>query len=305
MARRGFAGWVAVGLSTLASAFWAFWGSIEAFHEGWAARGWLENVAGLLAYLSPMFIVMALALLSIIWRRLGPALNFVVAALTVWFLDLHPSVFAVLAVPLFAVAGLYFYGRPEPRRWALRIIVGIPLVTAIVCGAYPGWLAVTRQDDGDYGLRIIDGNGVRLAWAPRGPGWADKTANWNEAQDACEHLSRDGSRLESLPVRVWRLPTVDEAVRSAVRRGRNAGGEWEARSRRARYRVPPNKETPLWTRYSQAMYRWTSTEAGSTRAYRVVWNGYANTLTKTVRVHFRCVADPALVSTALPGEARR
>jgi hypothetical protein len=32
---RQILGWIAVGLSTLAGCFWAFWGIIENFHEGW------------------------------------------------------------------------------------------------------------------------------------------------------------------------------------------------------------------------------------------------------------------------------
>lgn len=298
MKRRGVAGWSAVGISTLFSAFWAFWGSIEAFHEGWIAREWTANLAGAVAYLIPMLAIMASALASILWPRFGPALHLAVAAVAVWRFELYdrPAVLATLAVPLCVVCGLYFYGITEPRKWALRALVGIPIATAIVSGAYPAWLAVTRQDDGNYNLRIIQGNGVRLAWAPHGPGWAEHVASWSEAQDTCERLSRDGLRLESVPPRVWRLPTVEEAVCSAVRRGQNAGGTWDARSMRPHYRVPPNKETPLWSRYSPAMYRWTATGADARRAYRVVWNGFANPLPKTVRIHFRCVADPAVVS---------
>lgn len=296
--RRLIVGWTAVGVSTLFSAFWAFWGSIEAFHEGWIAHTWIENVAGLIAYLTPMLAIMASALASIVWRRCGPALHLAVAAIAIWRFELfdNPATMAILAAPLCVLSGLYLYGRAEPRKRALHIAAGIPLLTAVVCGAYPGWLAVTRQDDGNYGTRVIQGNGVRLAWAPQGPGWAENVANWKEAQSTCEHLSRDGLRLEPAPFRIWRLPTVEESVRSAVGRGRNAGGTWDHQSFRPLYQVPPNKETPLWSRYSQSIYRWTATEIDDRRAYRVVWNGFANPLLKTVRIHFRCVADPKAVS---------
>jgi hypothetical protein len=40
-------------------------------------------------------------------------------------------------------------------------------------------MAVTRLDDGNYGLRVIEEkNHVRLAWAPRGPGWPEQPATW-------------------------------------------------------------------------------------------------------------------------------
>lgn len=291
--RRSIAGWSAVAISTVFSALWAFWGSIEAFHEGWYSRTWAGNVAGALAYLTPMLGLM-LPGLAALWRRWwGAGLHLVFAAAMTWVFELYdrPAVMAMLALPPMVVAWLYVYGRPEPRRLAARLLVGLPLATALVSGAYPCWMAVTRQDDGDYGLRVIEGNGVRLAWAPEGPGWPDRPANWNEARSICERLSRDGARLESEPQGWWRLPTVDEAVRSSVRRGANAGGEWDAAAGKPRYRVMPNKETPLWSRYSPSIYRWTGTEVDERRAYRIVWNGYANPLPKAVRIHLRCVAD--------------
>ena len=42
--RRAFVGWVAVGISTLIAGFWAYWGSIETFHEGWYFHSIWKNV---------------------------------------------------------------------------------------------------------------------------------------------------------------------------------------------------------------------------------------------------------------------
>jgi hypothetical protein len=36
-------------------------------------------------------------------------------------------------------------------------------------------IVLTRIDDGDRSARLIEGNGVRLVWAPEGPGW-----NWKQ-----------------------------------------------------------------------------------------------------------------------------
>ena len=33
--KRQIVGWIAVGLSTAITCFWAFWGIAENFHEGW------------------------------------------------------------------------------------------------------------------------------------------------------------------------------------------------------------------------------------------------------------------------------
>jgi hypothetical protein len=46
---RQFLGWTAVGLSTLAACFWAFWGIIENFHEGWYHRSLWANLGLMLA----------------------------------------------------------------------------------------------------------------------------------------------------------------------------------------------------------------------------------------------------------------
>jgi hypothetical protein len=294
-------GWAAVALSTFFAGFWAFWGSIETFHEGWYHRSiWMNLALTVVQYLSPMLLIMLPAVVSIRRPKLGAGMYVAVGTFVTWFFKLYdrPGVAAVLAAPVFAVALLYAFGRPEPRRWAFRIAVGVPLATALVSGAYPGWLAVQRHDDGDYGLRIIEGNGVRLAWAPEGPGWPERPVTWGDAQNACEHLSRDGRRILESPQGIWRLPTVEEAVRSSVRGGKNAGGTWDREHMRPSYRVQPNKDTPLWKRYSPAIYRWTSTPHHFGGAYRVTYNGYANGMPRQSRLYYRCVADPAAVTGA-------
>ena len=50
-------GWLAVVLSTFIACFWAFWGIIENFHEGWFYESFFLNVGMMLVqYLSPMII---------------------------------------------------------------------------------------------------------------------------------------------------------------------------------------------------------------------------------------------------------
>jgi hypothetical protein len=111
----------------------------------------------------------------------------------------------------------------------------------------------------------------------------------------CEHLTPDGRALSPTPTGVWRLPTIDEAVRSMVRRGRNAGGTWDQEQRRAQYRVLPEKESPLWRRYSQVIYWWTGTEDRQGRAYRIAYNSYVASFEKPGWGDywaFRCVCLP-------------
>ncbi len=110
----------------------------------------------------------------------------------------------------------WWFGRPVPRRWALRASWALPLAVALAFGAGPGWRVAHRVDDGDRGERTIEGNGVRLTWAPAGPGWPGGGASWDEAVRVAAHLSRDGTRVQESPQEYWRLPTRDEVVRSMV-----------------------------------------------------------------------------------------
>ena len=50
--------------------------------------------------------------------------------------------------------------------------------------------------------------------APGGPGWPQEGVNWHEAVQTCQMLNQDGKSIGSEPQNIWRLPTVDEAVRS-------------------------------------------------------------------------------------------
>ena len=77
------------------------------------------------------------------------------------------------------------------------------------------------------------------------------------------------------PQDIWRLPTVDEAVRSMMLHGENAGGVWDEEAETAIYEVTPDKETPLWELHSQIIYYWTADTAteDESKAYIIVYNG--------------------------------
>jgi hypothetical protein len=154
---------------------------------------------------------------------------------------------------------------------------------------------LTRTDDVDTSMRRIAGNGVELIWAPDGPGRDTTGFDWFEAERRCDHLIADGRGLAPSPQRMWRLPTVDEVVRSMVYRGQNAGGKWDPVAARAVYTMLPDKEAPLWNQYSQVIYWWTADDAGDGRAYRVSYNGGVHAVPKhTTRGYFaaRCVKEP-------------
>jgi hypothetical protein len=179
----------------------------------------------------------------------------------------------LLIAPLVGLGALYWFGRPQPRKLALSLVVGLPMLTLIISGIGPVIRVSQRIDDGNLQARLVQGNGVNLVWAPDGPGWPRTGENWYEAQQVCQHLSEDGLALAPAPLDIWRLPTVDEAVRSMARHGQNSGGVWDADIAKATYNTTPDKESPLWNIHSQVIYWWTETEVDEDRAYIIVYDG--------------------------------
>ena len=295
--RRQLVGWIAVGLSTVITCFWAFWGIVENFHEGWYYESLLSNVGLMFVqYLSPMLIFLAVTLLSIFWPRIGAGLHGILALGVAWFFGaLTNTVTLFLMVPLIGLGALYWFGRPQPRKLAASVAIGLPLLTLVISGIAPALRVSQRLDDGNLQARLVHGNGVDLVWAPDGPGWPREGANWYKAQEVCEYLSEDGLALAPEPQQIWRLPVVDEAVRSMARHGQNSRGVWDAEIAEATYKTTPDKESPLWNRTSQVIYWWTATEADKDHAYIIVYDGEVWPRSKQfgpAYLGFRCVRQP-------------
>ncbi len=301
-------GWIAVVLLTIIACFWAFWGTIENFHEGWWYPNLFERVMVMfIQYLSFALVTIAIGLICVRWPKIGGT---ILLMLGLWFfwefyvprlggMDLKSKLISLLIGGLPIIVGLLFLtGRPQPRKWACLTIVGFPLLTMLICAAEPVWRIAGRIDDGYRSYRIVQGNSVKLVWAPKGPGWVRKAANscnWNEARKRCRHLSKDGKKLQNEPQNFWRLPTVDEAVRSMARHGENCGGRWDDEKHEALYNVKPDKESPLWDTNSGIIYWWTNTEIDDKRAYIIVYHGGVYSRKKKSRMGslgFRAVKKP-------------
>jgi hypothetical protein len=286
-----------VGLSTVITCFWAFWGIIENFHEGWFYESLLSNVGLMFAqYLSPMLIFMGVTLISIFWPRIGGGLHVIIALFAAWFFQAFANpVMLVLIAPLIGLGALYWFGRPQPRNLAVSVAVGLPILLLLLSGIRPVIRVSQRIDDGDLQARLVQGNGVNLIWAPEGPGWPRTGADWYEAQRVCQYLSEDGPTTAPGPQNIWRLPTVDEAVRSMARHGQNSGGAWDVEIAEATYKAPPDKESPLWNIHSQVIYWWTATEVDQEHAYIIVYDGKVWPRAKQLSpdyLGFRCVKQP-------------
>jgi len=295
--KRRIIGWIAVALSIAVTCIWAFWGIVETFHEGWYYDSWLLDVGMmLLQYLSPMLLFVGVTLVAIRWPRVGSCLHVLLAVSIAWFFrGASNAAVLLLMLPLLGIGALYWFGRPRPRRLALALTVGLPLLVLVASGAGPAVRVSQRLDDGRLGARVVHGNGVDLVWAPDGPGWPRAGGDWHEAQLACACLSEDGLTLAPEAQNIWRLPTVDDAVRSMARHGLNSGGVWDADAAVASYETKPDKESPLWNVHSQVIYWWTATEVDAARAYVIVYDGKVWQREKDhgpAYLGFRCVKEP-------------
>jgi hypothetical protein len=269
-------GWFAVGLSLAIGGFLAGMGARQAFFYEWWSPSILENLRLTVGHLLPALICVLFALLAIGLPRIGGLLHVTFGTLLfvgplliasdAGFLPnpnhpkLSPLLLMHLAGLLLIVMGIaYVKGRPRPRWLAIGFIIGLPATVSLICAAEPAWRICHRYDDGIIAARRVQGNGVGLIWAPTGPGWSEKgNQTIEEAEKIITHLAEDGLSVMDAPQNIWRLPTVDEVVRSLTRDGQNAGGAWDPELEQATYKFVPDKESPLWRVHSPVVHWWTS-----------------------------------------------
>jgi len=134
---------------------------------------------------------------------------------------------------------------------------------------FEGW-TITSEEDGTTVLtgRVADQSALH--------GMLIKIHNLNLpllSVNCVEPDQEDGLTIMNEPQYIWRMPTVDEIVRSLVRHGENAGCTWDGKSERAICQVLPDKETPLWAPNWSPIYYWAADEYDEHEAYYVSYNG--------------------------------
>jgi hypothetical protein len=288
-------GWLAAGISAIFANVWAFWGINENFHEGWYCESFWSNVLMMFGQylLMPLGFVL-LAVASIRWHRAGGILHVLLAIGAYLLFGTSGAGLMMVALPLAGLGLLYWFGELEHKRLAYVLIVGLPLLQTFGFGTYHAIRVANRYSDGNYQTRVVEGNGVTLVWAPQGPGWPDNGTTWEDAMSICAHLNEDATAVEDTVFNIWRLPTVDEAVRSAVYHGINAGGTWDSVAHSATYKKQPDKESPLWNGHLKTIYWWTSTSMNEKEAYIIVFNGGVYPRRKVLRadyLNFRAVKE--------------
>lgn len=276
--KKNILGWIGVVFTVIIAGFWAYWGANENFHEGWYSVSIWENLSMLIfQYLLLTIIFILLAIFALKWKRLGLALHIAIGVFCMFFFSGSSfSVFGLfIMLPLIILGLIYFYGDPMPKKWAYCLILMIPLTITLVISVPQAIKVSNRVNDHDFGMRIVEGNGVTLAWAPKGPGWPDRGVSWEEANNLCKYLSEDGTQIMDTEQNIWRLPTVNEAVCSMTLHNENAGGVLNPDNMEAKYEMLPNKETPIWNPNSKVIYYWTSeTNLNNIeRAYIIVYHG--------------------------------
>lgn len=292
-----FLGWISLLLMFGISCFWAFWGVMENFHEGWYYTTLTENIMLMFVqYLSPLLICLILSLVACLSPRVAGLLYWLVGlAFTVFIFYTRyeitmPIVLSWLPVlvPLFIIGlGLYQNQMPS-RKVVFTVAILMPLILAISLAIPPLRRIDRRSYDNtkaeNYHSNVTillqyDEKSITmeetLLWAPEGPGWnkiGDVT--FAKANEICSRLSEDGKKLEEKPVYIWRLPSVDEVVQSQEHDGKSCGGTWDNKKEIASYDFPPDKEYPLWEPYSPVIYWWTSSQRDSDKkVYMVVYHG--------------------------------
>ncbi len=282
---------------------WTFWGIVENFHEGWYSKSLKENILIMfIQYLSIPIVLLILALLSLGRHKTGGILWILLWGFSLYFLLFGGNIeFSIkraflwffLTLPLLFIGLSFYFFDYENKKRSAFIFVSVPVIIVLIFGI-PLFIKVNKRiNDHNFGKRVIEGNGVKLLWAPRGVGFPERGTDWYKAKKICSHLGEDGYRLFESQKNIWRLPKKDEIVRSLTRGNRNCKG-FINRNGKPVYAFSPDKETPLWDPNSIVIYYWSSDSKNSSLAYLVSYNGRILLRAKSngADYHgFRCVRD--------------
>jgi hypothetical protein len=260
--------WITISFSILTACFWAYWGIIENFHEGWYHISFKQKIMLMfIQYLAPVIITVTLSLIAIVNNRAGSIIFLIVGIALAYYVN-NP----IATVPFLILGALLWFSDFSPKKWKYRLILILPFITLVVFGIEPVIRVGGRINDGDFGARRIEQNNISLIWAPKGIGWPDDGVDWHKADSICTYMKEDGLSMANVPQNIWRLPTVEEAVKSMQRHGANSKGSLNLNGQ-PEYEIRPDKETPLWNPHSKVIYWWTKTEVDNKNAYIIVYNG--------------------------------
>ena len=320
--------------------FWTYWGVAEMFHEGWWGA-WFHR----LPYLLPIVVMMVPTFLAFRCPRVGGVVLMGFGIFAFFFFSNDVGLIGILLLMLGAVFFVNAIQRKKMGtedaiqgwwwRWGrFAFLFGLSALVAAGVSAVMLPVVLTRVDDGDRSAQLIERNGVRLIWAPEGPGWNweqewggypgwhdlalygvapvgfDEKEGWGrieeeivfatqgmmDANNICLFLDEAGTTLMEEAQEIWRMPTVDELVRSLGRHGENAGCVWDGETGvQVACAVRPDKESPLWATDVPVIYYWAADESTERNGFFVAFNGTMNDTYKlggNPRHGYRCVREP-------------
>lgn len=278
-------GWITLVLIFLIIVLWSYWGINEAFHEGWYNTSLLKNLSlTFIQYLSIPIIFLVLSIVAMNYKKVGVWLFVALGIFSMFFFNSNAGK-VLIFIPLLLFALGFYFGEFKHKKRITFSFIAIFLLIILSFGIPQLIRVENRFNDNDFGLRIIEGNGVTLTWASQGIGFPLEGTDWQTAKDNCAKLNEDGDN--------WRLPTREEIVRSMTRNNNNARGIIDSEGN-PKYEIKPDKETPLWNPHSQVIYYWTNESKDEKRAFLVAYNGYILDRSKTsspAYQGYRCVKN--------------
>jgi hypothetical protein len=309
-----FGGWL---LILLGGGFTAFYWSVQFSRWGfnWGSFLSVFPVSGLLVLLGVFFVLAGRA------RRQHPKVEAPVGVEIKWaFGRRNWRYLLAVGLPLLVAISVSAYNLPiiltrvDDGDRGARLVAGNG-VTLVWAPAGPGWgrgMLQADQENFHQPGAVLSWNDIALYG--RSPIGVDEKPDLagldcDSASDAgcatqsdmtgtglCRYLSADGARLLDEPQDIWRLPTVNEMVRSLARHGENAGCTWDGTADSADCALIPDKEPPLWDPDSSAVYYWAADEFSQLEAYYINYNGNAvHHQPKSfgnARHGYRCVREP-------------
>lgn len=289
---------IAIISSLAVSSFWAFWGIVEFFHEGWYSPSFFYGLfLFFVQYMSLAILFVTLSLLAMKNKKAGLISYISIGVFSALFFSRasFQVAYLSLAIPFVLLGLLFYYGDFSHFKKAKLVMIGVPALIVLLIGTPLLFRNLNRLDDGNYGERILDCQDSKIVWAPRGLGFPDEGVNWNDAINACKHLSLNGKEILE-EVNIWRLPSITDAVKCQQSHNESAGGFWNEEKKQAEYKKSPDKETPLWQPSSEIIYYWTSqmSEESNAQAYIFTYDGkiYDKNINLAPNYQsFRCVRD--------------
>ncbi len=163
-------------------------------------------------------------------------------------------------------------------------------------GGYPSWNSIALYGLSPLGQEEKPGYGKPGYGRQEDGSWIHATAADMAHHNICLYLNEDGLTLNEKPQNIWRMPTVDELVRTLSLHDQNAGCSWDgSKGRMQPCTLAPDKETPLWAPNQSPIYYWAAEEYNTTYGYFVSFNGFVNAEMKSAgnpRHSYRCVREP-------------